>query len=82
MARYGADINSPCDLEYIGNTGRRLGKRNTQHTSDILNCNRLSVTEGETAVVHYFYDTSNVPDFDKAKTVEGETSFSIVAHTD
>lgn len=64
------------DLEYVGNTGHKLGTRNGQHESDIKNFNVNGKLEGQTAVVHHFYDTGHVPDFSESKILEVERNFT------
>lgn len=73
---YGDGRGSACDLEYVGNTGHKLGTRNGQHENDIKNFNETGKLEGQTAVVHHFYDTGHVPDFCESKILEVERNFT------
>lgn len=73
---YGDGLGASCDLEYVGNTGHKLRLRNGQHDSDITNFNLSNKLEGETAVVHHYYDTGHVPSFGEAKILEVERNYT------
>lgn len=72
---YGDGVRT-CDLEYVGSTGHKLKSRNNQHESDIMRFNQTNSLESETAVVHHFYDTGHIPDFNEAKILEVEQNLT------
>lgn len=59
-----------CDLNYIGQPGRKAKVRTGERVDDIKTSNENVDLEGTTALVHHYYESGHVPDMDKFSILE------------
>lgn len=61
-----------CDLQYIGQTGRKAKVRTGEHMDDIKTFNENGDLEGTTVLVHHYYESGHLKDMDKFSVLEVE----------
>ncbi|XP_037033904.1 uncharacterized protein LOC119072733 [Bradysia coprophila] len=76
MPCLGDGRRAKCDLNYIGQTGRKAYVRTDEHVEDIKKFNQDGELESSTALVHHFYEAGHVPDTENVSILEVEHNYA------